>query len=157
MFDAPAKALPGVVRTHNAAVVLQQLRLHAPLSRADLAKRIGLNRSTVSSIVTQLLYAGLIQETDRQTDKLGRPGLSLAINPAGGCAVGVEIDAAGVCVVLTDFTAHTLRRRSVQVDAGESQGDLFALCRGPGAASAGPSPCRRSAGIGDRRGFARAG
>jgi glucokinase-like ROK family protein len=121
MFDTPAKALPGVVRTHNAAVVLQQLRLYAPLSRADLAKRIGLNRSTVSSIVTQLLHAGLIQETNRQTDKLGRPGLSLAINPAGGCAVGVEIDSTGVRVVLTDFTAQTLRRRSVQVDEGEPQ------------------------------------
>src|SRR3954470_5976744 len=121
MFDAPAKALPGVVRTHNAAVVLQQLRLHAPLSRADLAKRIGLNRSTVSSIVTQLIHAGLIQETDRQKDKLGRPGLSLALNPLGGCAVGVEIDLSGVRVVLTDFTAQGVWRRSVQVDVGEAQ------------------------------------
>ena len=121
MFDAPAKALPGVVRTHNAAVVLHQLRLHAPLSRADLAKRIGLNRSTVSSIVTQLIHAGLIQETCRQTDKLGRPGLSLAINPGGGCVVGVEIDSTGVRVVLTDFTAKSVWRRSVQVDEGEPQ------------------------------------
>src|SRR4051794_35007476 len=108
MFDAPAKALPGVVRTHNAAVVLQQIRLHAPRSRADLGKRIGLNRSTVSSIVMQLLEAGLIQETERQTDKLGRPGLSLALNPLGGCAVGVEIDVAGVRVVLTDFMAQSV-------------------------------------------------
>lgn len=121
MIDAPAKAVPGVVRTHNAAVVLHQLRLHAPLSRADLAKRIGLNRSTISSIVAQLLHAGLIHETDRQTDKMGRPGLSLAINPLGGCAVGVEIEPAGVRVVLTDFTAKRVWRRSVQVDEGESQ------------------------------------
>jgi predicted NBD/HSP70 family sugar kinase len=121
MFDAPAKALPGVVRTHNAAVVLHQLRLHAPLSRADLAKRIGLNRSTVSSIVTQLIHAGLIQETDRQSDRMGRPGLSLAINPLGGCAVGVEIDSAGVRVVLTDFTAKSVWRRTLQVDEGETQ------------------------------------
>jgi glucokinase-like ROK family protein len=116
-----------VVRTHNASVVLHQLRLHAPLSRADLAKRIGLNRSTVSSIVTQLLHAGLIHETDRQTDKLGRPGLSLAINPGCGCAVGVEIDAAGVRVVLTDFTAQSVWRRSIQVDAGEAQ-DTYLHC-----------------------------
>jgi predicted NBD/HSP70 family sugar kinase len=110
-----------VVRTHNAAVVLHHLRLHAPLSRADLAKRIGLNRSTVSSIVTQLIHAGLIQETDRQTDKIGRPGLSLAINPEGGCAVGVEIDAVGVRVMLTDFTAKRVWQRLVQLDEGEAQ------------------------------------
>jgi predicted NBD/HSP70 family sugar kinase len=125
MFDAPAKVLPGVVRTHNASVVLHQLRLHAPLSRADLAKRIGLNRSTVSSIVAQLLDAGLIQETSLQTDKVGRPGLSLAINPEGGCAVGVEIEPAGVRVVLTDFTAKIIWRRSVQVDARRHQDDYL--------------------------------
>ncbi len=121
MFDAPAKAMPGVVRTHNAAVVLHQLRLHAPLSRADLAKRIGLNRSTVSSIVTQLLHAGLIHETAFQTDKLGRPGLSLEINPLGGCAVGVEIDAVGVRVVLTDFVANIVWRRRIRLGDGEPQ------------------------------------
>jgi predicted NBD/HSP70 family sugar kinase len=125
MFDAPVKALPGVVRTHNAAVVLHQLRLHAPLSRADLAKRIGLNRSTVSSIVAQLLHAGLIQETCRQTDRLGRPGLSLAINPEGGCAVGVELDAASVRVVLTDFTAKSVWRRSLQLDCDGHQDDYL--------------------------------
>jgi glucokinase-like ROK family protein len=121
MFDAPAKAMPGVVRTHNAAVVLHQLRLYAPLSRADLAKRIGLNRSTVSSIVAQLLHAGLIHETAFQTDKLGRPGLSLAINPLGGCAVGVEIDAAGVRVFLTDFVANTVWCRRIRLGEGEPQ------------------------------------
>lgn len=127
MFDAPAKAMPGVVRTHNAAVVLHQLRLHAPLSRADLAKRIGLNRSTVSSIVTQLLQAELIQETTHQTDKLGRPGLSLAINPLGGCAVGLELNLAGGRVVLTDFTAKILWRGRVSVSEDEPQ-DSYLQC-----------------------------
>lgn len=127
MFDAPAKALPGVVRTHNAAVVLHQLRLYAPLSRADLAKRIGLNRSTVSSIVTQLLDAGLIHETTPQRDKFGRPGLSLALNPMGGCAVGLEIDQAGGRVVLTDFTADIIWRGRMRVQPREPQ-DSYLRC-----------------------------
>lgn len=114
-----------MVRTHNAAVVLQQLRLHAPLSRADLAKRIGLNRSTVSSIVAQLLHAGLIHETEFQTDKMGRPGLSLALNPRGGCAVGVEIDSTGVQVVLTDFVAHRVWRRHVRLRQEDSQANFL--------------------------------
>ncbi len=90
-------------------------------SRADLAKRIGLNRSTVSSIVTQLLHAGLIHETEFQTDKLGRPGLSLALNPLGGCAVGVEIDPTGVRVVLTNFVAHGVWRRRVRLGLDDNQ------------------------------------
>ena len=117
----PSKALPAEVRQHNAALVLQQVRLHAPLSRADLAKRIGLNRSTVSSIVSQLLDLNLIHETAFQTDKVGRPGLSLALNPCGGGAIGVEIDPAGVRVILTDFLANVLWRRRVRVEVGEAQ------------------------------------
>lgn len=120
-LHAPGKADQGVVRQHNASIVLHQLRLHAPLSRADLARRIGLNRSTVSSIVTQLLHQGFIHETARQTDKVGRPGLALELNPGGGCAVGVEMDAEGIHVILTDFVANVLWRRRVSLGLGESQ------------------------------------
>jgi predicted NBD/HSP70 family sugar kinase len=51
----------------------------------------------------------------------------LAINPEGGCAVGVEIESAGVRVVLTDFTAKSVWRRSVQVDEREDQ-DAYLHC-----------------------------
>lgn len=127
MFDAPAKFVPGGVRTHNAAVVLQQLRMHAPLSRADLAERIGLNRSTVSGIVAQLLHAGLIHETALQTGEAGQAGLSLALNPSGGYGVGVEIDPSGVRVFLTDFVANTVWRRRVRFDDVEHQ-DTYLHC-----------------------------
>lgn len=59
------KADQGFIRKRNASLVLNELRLHAPLSRANLAKRIGLNRSTISSIVAELLEDGLIHETER--------------------------------------------------------------------------------------------
>jgi predicted NBD/HSP70 family sugar kinase len=49
----------------------------------------------------------------------------LAINPEGGCAVGVEIDSAGVRVVLTDFTAQSVWRRTVLMEAGGHQDDYL--------------------------------
>ncbi len=125
MIYAPGKADQGVVRRHNASIVLHQLRLHAPLSRADLAKRIGLNRSTVSSIVARLLDQGFIHETAFQTDKLGRPGLSLELNPLGGCAVGVEIAPDSVHVILTDFVAQVIWRRRVRMSVGEPQANYL--------------------------------
>lgn len=97
------------------ATVLNQLRFHAPLSRADLAKRTGLNRSTISSIVAALLQDGLVHETELQTDKIGRPGRSVELNPGGGCAIGVEIGVDFIAVILTNFVADILWRQRVSM------------------------------------------
>ena len=120
-MSAPGKADQNTIRKHNASLVLNQLRLYAPLSRADLAKRIGLNRSTVSSIVAQLLEAKLIVETELRMDKIGRPGLLLELNAQGGGMIGVEIGIDFIHVILTDFVTHVLWRRRILIGAGEPQ------------------------------------
>ena len=78
-----------LVRKFNTAVVLNNIRHQAPLSRAEVAKNTGLNRSTVSQIINSLLESGLVQETILQTDRIGRPGVLLELNPQGGFAIGI--------------------------------------------------------------------
>jgi len=87
----PPTADQGLVRKLNTVVILDTLRRFAPLSRAELAGRTGLNRSTVSAIVNSLINEGFVQETDLQSDRVGRPGMQLVLNPKGGFAVGLEI------------------------------------------------------------------
>lgn len=123
-MSAPGKADQNTIRKHNAALVLNQLRLHAPLARADLAKAVGLNRSTISSIMTRLLEERLVIETELRADKIGRPGLLLELNPEGGCAIGVEIGVDFVRVVLTNFVAEVLWRRRLLISDGEPQ-DMY--------------------------------
>ncbi len=118
---APNKADHNTIRRHNASLLLEQLRLYAPLSRADLAKRVGLNRSTISSIVAQLLEEKLIVETELRTDKIGRPGLLIELNAQGGGIVGVEIGVDFIHVILSDFVANILWRRRILIGAGEAQ------------------------------------
>src|SRR5262245_36974055 len=43
-------------------IALNFLRRHHPMSRADLARRLGLQRSTVSAIVDQLIDEGWVME-----------------------------------------------------------------------------------------------
>ncbi|MEX1021255.1 MAG: ROK family transcriptional regulator, partial [Litorilinea sp.] len=113
------KADQGFIRKRNASLVLNELRLSAPLSRADLAKRIGLNRSTISSIVAQLLEEQLVHETELQTDKIGRPGLSLELNPSGGCMIGVEVGVGISKVILTDFLAGNIWKGRLELPLEE--------------------------------------
>ena len=114
-----------LVRKFNTAVAINTLRHRAPLSRAELASCTGLNRSTVSSIVNQLLTEGLVQETTFQSDRVGRPGLLLELNPAGGFAVGVEIGVDFISLVVTDFVANVLWRERINSDPADGQDTIL--------------------------------
>jgi len=115
----------GLIRKLNTAVILDVLRRYAPLSRAELAARTGLNRSTVSIIINSLIEEGFVQETDLQSSKIGRPGMLLVLDPKGGFAVGVEIGVDFISVILTDFTANLVWKKRVVAEAVEGQIQLI--------------------------------
>lgn len=117
----PAAADQGLIRKLNTIVILDTLRRFAPLSRAELAARTGLNRSTVSAIVNSLIEEGFVQETELQSAKIGRPGVLLVLNPKGGFAIGVEIGVDFISLLLTDFTAQVLWRERLTSDPGDDK------------------------------------
>lgn len=107
-----------LVRELNTAVVMDSIRLHAPISRAEIAARTGLNRSTITLIVNELIDRGFVQETMRQDPTIGRPGMLLQFNPSGGFAIGVEIGVDFLSVLLTNFTAEVLWKRREPIAVG---------------------------------------
>ncbi|MFI0353317.1 ROK family protein [Actinomadura sp. 9N407] len=63
--------------------MLRQVHLTGPISRAALANRLGLNRSTILALTTQLTAAGLVrEEAAGATGRAGRP--SLVVRPESG-------------------------------------------------------------------------
>lgn len=116
-----------LVRRLNTAVILDCLRLNAPLSRADISSRTGLNRSTVSSIVNKLVHGGLVRETEFQKDKLGRPGLSLELSPHGACAIGVQMGVDFISVMLVDFVAQPIWSKHSPLEATIGQARFIKL------------------------------
>ena len=116
-----ATADQALIRKMNTAILLDALRRFAPLSRAELAARTGLNRSTVSIIVNSLIEEGLIQETDLQSAKVGRPGMLLELNPKGGFAIGIELGVDCISVIMSDFIAQVQWREQTCSDPSEDQ------------------------------------
>jgi glucokinase-like ROK family protein len=110
-----------LVRRHNTALVLNTLRRQAPISRAELSAATGLNRSTISSIIRALLADGLVIETTYQSDRIGRPGMQLELNPLGGFAIGIEIGVDFISVIASDFTAKTFWRHWESSNPNDSQ------------------------------------
>lgn len=104
-----------MVRAHNTAAVLH-LIWSGGFSRADLARRTGLSRSTVTGIVGGLVQAGVVRESSPQKSG-GRPSILLRLNERVRLLVGIEMGASHISTVLTDLQGQFLASRSVAVDA----------------------------------------
>lgn len=139
-----------MMRRMNNKIVIDILKKEAPLSRANLSSRTGLNRSTISSIINDLIAEGWVKETTYQSDKVGRPGLQLEINSRGGYAVGLEIGVDFLLVIVIDFSAKVIWRKRVETNPDEDQLDIQekAFMLTAEAIEVGKKECNRALGIG---------
>jgi predicted NBD/HSP70 family sugar kinase len=89
------------VRQHNLSAILRLLRQFGTMSRSALTQRTGLNRSTISDLVTELQELGLIVESEASaTQGVGRPSLMVSFSDEVVVfAVNPETDATTVGVV----------------------------------------------------------
>ena len=113
------------VRETNLSLVLRLIHTQSPTSRAQLAGITGLNKSTVSSLVDELLERNLIHETGSNTGGAGRPATMLEIKPQAGCIVGVELGVDFVSVAVTDFIGNIIWRRREDADPTEDQAKML--------------------------------
>jgi predicted NBD/HSP70 family sugar kinase len=109
------------LRSSNLRAVTGLLASGGPQSRADLARGSGLSRTTVSSLVSELLESGLVVETtDRGTPHKGgsgRPPLLVALALRPGGVAGVDIGHGHIRVAVSDRSARILAEVEVITDA----------------------------------------
>jgi glucokinase-like ROK family protein len=122
---SPQTADQEMVRRVNRSLVLNTLRLHAPISRAEVANLTSLNRSTISNIVNTLIGEGLVWEQEPQDTKIGRPSIALGLRPDGGAVIGVEIGVDFISILLTDFVAQTIWEQWIELEPNQSQIDIL--------------------------------
>lgn len=78
-------------RLINRRIALNFIRLYQPMSRADLARRSGLQRSTISSIIDQLIDEGWVTEGAIGRSPRGRRPRNLHLNVERAGILGVEL------------------------------------------------------------------
>jgi glucokinase-like ROK family protein len=113
------------VRKINKSIVLNTLRLHAPISRARVANLTGLNRGTVSNIINTLIDEGLVLEREQEDSNVGRPPIALSLRPDGGAVIGLEIGVDFIDVLLTNFVAETLWEYRIETTPSQSQTSII--------------------------------
>jgi glucokinase-like ROK family protein len=139
-----------LVRKLNNNIIIEVLRKEAPVSRANLSAMTGLNRSTVSSIIDELIEGSWVRETSLQTDKIGRPGMLLEINPQGGFVVGVEIGVDFLLCLVTNFSTEVIWRKRIGTNPDDGQVAILQMAFGLAneAIEFGKNECGRCLGIG---------
>src|SRR4029078_10524763 len=104
------RATSGTAREINRRIALSFIRRHAPLSRADLARSSGLQPSTVSAIIDELIDEGWVTEGIGRAPRGRRaPLLHLNVERAGIVAVDLrpEITTVGLAGIDARFVEQT--------------------------------------------------
>jgi predicted NBD/HSP70 family sugar kinase/biotin operon repressor len=108
------------MRDRNRALVLDSVARLEPITRAQLAARTGLTKSSVSSIVQELLAAGLVVEQGVQRGRdLGRPGTALTLARDGLAGLGLEVNVDYLAACVVDLARRT---RVQYVEVGDNRG-----------------------------------
>jgi predicted NBD/HSP70 family sugar kinase len=101
-------------KAHNYRTVLETVRVHGPIARADIARRTALTAQTVSNIVKKLTDGGLVREAAKRQNGRGAPSITLEIDPHGAYSIGLDLDRDHLTALLVDLTG-TVRQREHQV------------------------------------------
>jgi predicted NBD/HSP70 family sugar kinase len=105
------------VRRHNLGVVLRHVADHGPRSRAAIAQETGLNKTTVSSLVGELIDFGLVRETQVELrGTVGRPALPVELSGRRVVGLGLELGVDFLAVRAADLTGDERHRALVTAD-----------------------------------------
>jgi predicted NBD/HSP70 family sugar kinase len=100
-------------RDINRRIMLNLIRRHQPISRADLARHSGLQRSTVSVITEQLIKERWVTEGASGHAPRGRKPRFLHLNKERVGIIGVNIRPAKTTFALADLDAQFMAQESL--------------------------------------------
>ena len=98
------------MRQYNERVVLQALRLHGSLPKAELARQTSLTAQTIGLITTRLEEDGLIVRDAPVRGRIGQPSVPLRLNPDGAFAIGIKVGRRSTDWLLVDFAGQVRER-----------------------------------------------
>ncbi|WP_344418924.1 ROK family protein [Amycolatopsis minnesotensis] len=106
-------ARPDEVRRHNRTTLLRLLHIGGPVTRATLANELGLNRSTIKTLVDGLAEAGVVEErVPRPGRGAGRPSLLVLPQPQAAVVLAVDIQVEHVAIAFVGLGGQILGRNS---------------------------------------------
>lgn len=116
-----------LIKRINTAIVLEAILRGAPLSRAQISEKTGLNKATVSSLVQDLIDGSVVREIGTGVSSGGRKPVMLEFVATAGYAVGIDLGVNYVRGVLTDLRGALIAETNLTLDRHEPEPVLASL------------------------------
>lgn len=107
-------ATPRLLKQLNERAVLEAIRLGAPISRAEIARRSGISKPTVSLALRALLEAGLVRETDPDPGRPHYGAVFFEPVPEAAVVLGLDIGARFLRGAICDLEGRIRARQDVE-------------------------------------------
>ena len=108
------KAVPALLRALNERTVLDAVRASGPVSRAEVARRTGISRPTVSLVLRALLEDGLVRETAQDPDRPHYGAVYYEADAEAALVLGVDFGSRSVRTALCDLAGEVRAREEIR-------------------------------------------
>src|SRR5699024_4066912 len=90
-----------------------------PIWRAQISKKSGLTKATVSKMISELIEESLISEKGAGVSSVGRKPVLLSFNNQAGFSIGIDLGVNYITGLLTDLNGFIIERTSISIQSTE--------------------------------------
>lgn len=117
----PLTAIPPLLKDINERKVLEMIRTAAPISRAEIARRAGISKPTVSTALQSLLDAGLVREANHKPDGPSYGAVFFEPVPEAALVIGIDLGARFLRGAICDLDGKILVRQDLEAGPLEAE------------------------------------
>ena len=128
-MNARPRATPPLLRNLNERTVLDAIRSGAPISRAEISRRSGISKPTVSLALQSLLEAQLVREATERPDGPGYGAVYFEPVPDAALVLGLDVGARFVRGAVCDLAGTIRARQDVELPVAAVPEAVAAIAR----------------------------
>ena len=121
------RATPPLLKRLNEQTVLETIRAGAPISRAEISRRAGISKPTVSLALQSLLEAGLVREAESAPSGPNYGALYFEPVPEAALVLGIDLGARFVRGAVSDLAGSIRARQDVELDGVDAERALAVI------------------------------
>jgi predicted NBD/HSP70 family sugar kinase len=126
-YSMTTRATPPMLKHLNERTVLDAIRSYAPISRAEISRRVGISKPTVSLALRSLLRAGLVREGVPEGDGPSYGAVFFEPVPEAAYVLGLDLGARFVRGAVCDLTGDVRARQDVELSERSAGAALDAI------------------------------
>ena len=119
-----ARATPPLLKHLNERTVLETIRAGAPISRAEISRRAGISKPTVSLALQTLVDAGLVREAARGPSGPSYGAVFFEPVPEAAYVLGLDLGARFLRGAVCDLAGEVRARQDVELRGADADGAL---------------------------------